>query len=85
MKHLSLKSGIFSAVFAAIILTGIYINLIILMNQTFYQIFEGDLGLSFNTFMVFMIVLLFLAGLQYLIRQDATNMTKNEQYLEECS
>lgn len=71
MKPLSNKSGIIATIFAAAILTGIYINLRILMNQTFFQIFEGDLGLTINTFAVFMIILIFLAGIQYLIHHES--------------
>ena len=70
MKPLSYKSVIITTIFAAAVLTGIYINLRILMNQTFYQIFEGDLGLTINTLTIFMIILILLAGIQYLIRQE---------------
>ncbi len=81
MKQLSFRSELITAIFAAIVLTGIYINLEILMNQSFFQIFEGNLELSFDIFVIFVVILIFLIILQYLIRRkrpdkkDITNIT----------
>ncbi len=81
MKQLSFRSELITAIFAAIVLTGIYINLEILMNQSFFQIFEGNLELSFDIFAVFIVSLTFLIIIQYLIRrkrpikEDVTKIT----------
>lgn len=70
MKQLSFRSELITAIFAAIVLTGIYINLEILMNQTFFQIFEGNLELSSDIFAVFVVILILLITIQYLIRRE---------------
>lgn len=73
MKQLSFRSELITAIFAAIVLTGIYINLEILMNQTFFQIFEGNIELSYDIFVVFVVILIFLMIIQYLIRRERPN------------
>lgn len=73
MKKLSFRSELITAIFAAIVLTGIYINLEILMNQSFFQIFEGNLELSSDIFAVFAVSLIFLIIIQYLIRRERPN------------
>ncbi len=78
MKQVNPIREISIIVFATIILTGIYLNLKIMLDQTFYQIFEGDLGLGFNTLIVFLVILTFLGILQYLIRQEKPILQKNE-------
>ena len=70
MAQFDFKSEIIPTVFAAMVLTAIYINLEILMNQTFYQIFEGNLEVFPDIFVVFIISLLVLIGIQYLIQQE---------------
>ena len=70
MKQFGFRSELITTIFAAIMLTAIYINLEILMNQTFYQIFEGNLELDFDIFVVFMASLIFLVVIQYLIRRE---------------
>ncbi len=78
MKQFNRLREIIIIVFATIVLTGIYLNLKIMLDQTFYQVFEGDLGLNFNTLIVFLAILTFLGILQHLIRQEKPILQKNE-------
>ena len=78
MKQVNSIREISIIVFATIILTGIYLNLKIMLDQTFYQVFEGDLGLNFKTLIVFLTILTFLGILQYLIRQERPIHQKND-------
>ena len=73
MNQFGFRSEIITTIFAAIVLTAIYINLEILMNQTFYNIFEGNLKLTPDIFAAFGAILMFLVAIQYLIRRDRPN------------
>lgn len=78
MEQNSFKREIIIIIFATLVLSGIYLNLKIMLNQTFYQIFEGDLGINFNSFVVFLAILALLGTVQYLIRQDRPFHQNNE-------
>ena len=70
MTNLEFKRDIIPTIIAALVLTAIYINLEIMMEQSFYHIFEGSIDLFPNNFIVFMIIFVMLIGIQYLIRQE---------------
>jgi len=78
MTQISFKNDTLPSIFAAVVLTAIYINLKILMNQTFFQIFEGELGLTVNTIVVFVVILLSLIVIQYLIHRKTKDKAVNE-------
>ena len=74
MKQIYSIRDIILIIFAAIVLTGIYLNLKIMLNQTFFQLFEGTLDLNIYTLILFLI---FLGFLQYLIQHERPFIQKN--------
>ena len=82
MKQYNFKYVTILTIFSAMVLTGIYLNLKILLNQTFFQIFEGDLGLNFNIFVLFIIILIVLAIMQYVISQENSKAQENGDMMD---